>query len=134
MEELAMSRNELERMINISKPVVCECCNGKMVYVHGGMYRCEKCGNEDLDDFGKVKTFLDANGLASAFVISVATGVGSSGVGTTGSAVATGVKSVTGKAVAFSLKAKIVIKVTVKIQKVKEMILQKRMRQTSCKR
>ena len=75
MEEFHMSRNDLEKLININKPVVCEECNRKMVYVHGGMYRCEKCGNEALDDFGKVKTFLEANGPASAFVISVATGV-----------------------------------------------------------
>ena len=75
MEELDMDRNELEKLIISNKPVVCELCKGKMYYVHGGLYRCDKCGHEVLDDFGKVKTFIELNGPSPALIISAATGV-----------------------------------------------------------
>lgn len=74
-ENKHMNGRDLEELIVANKPVVCEKCNGKMFYVHGGLYRCEKCGHEILDDFGKVKQFLESNGPTSVFAISQATGV-----------------------------------------------------------
>ena len=47
-----MNRNELEKLIISNKPVECELCKGKMCYVHSGMYKCNACGHEVLDDFG----------------------------------------------------------------------------------
>ena len=70
-----MDRNELEKLIISNKPVVCEVCKGKMYYVNGGLYRCEKCEHEVIDDFGKVRTFIESNGSAPALTISAATGV-----------------------------------------------------------
>ena len=70
-----MDRNELEKLIISNKPVVCEVCKGKMYYVHGGLYRCDKCGHEVLDDFGKIKTFIELNGPSPALTISAAIGV-----------------------------------------------------------
>ncbi len=70
-----MDGKDLEKLIISNKPVVCELCKGKMYYVHGGLYRCDKCGHEVLDDFGKVKTFIELNGPSPALTISAATGV-----------------------------------------------------------
>lgn len=70
-----MDGKELEKLIIANKPVVCEKCKGKMYYVHSGLYRCEKCGHEILDDFGKVKQFLELNGPTPVLAISHATGV-----------------------------------------------------------
>ena len=70
-----MDRMELEKLIIENKPVVCELCGGKMFYVHGGMYRCGTCEHEVLDDFGKVKTFLELNGPTPALTILAVTGV-----------------------------------------------------------
>ena len=67
--------NDLEKLIIGNKPVHCSMCNGKMFYVGGGRYRCEKCGSETLDDFGKVKQFLEENGPSPALVVARATGV-----------------------------------------------------------
>ena len=69
------NRNYLEKLIVDNKPVQCTKCNGKMKYLQGGMYQCMECGYESLDDFGKVKQFLNENGPTSALIISKATGV-----------------------------------------------------------
>lgn len=65
----------VELLIIKNKPVECECCNGKMFYQSGGVYKCQDCGNEQMDDFGKVKWFLDENGPCTSMMISKATGV-----------------------------------------------------------
>lgn len=70
-----MDRNELERLIIGNKPVECEVCKGKMFYVHSGMYSCSSCGHTVLDDFGKVKKYLEENGPTPALGVSYATGV-----------------------------------------------------------
>lgn len=70
-----MDRKDLEKLIIDNKPVVCDRCKGKMFYVNGGLYRCGSCGYEVLDDFGKVKKFLDEHGAMSVMEISQATGV-----------------------------------------------------------
>ncbi len=66
---------KLEHLVINSKPVRCSECNGKMFYVGGGRYECETCGHIALDDFGKVKEFLEEHGPSPAVVISAATGV-----------------------------------------------------------
>lgn len=70
-----MERKDLEKLIIDNKPVQCEKCKGKMFYVHSGMYKCNDCGYEVLDDFGKVKQFLEANGPMPVMIISKATEV-----------------------------------------------------------
>lgn len=68
-------RNELERIIIDNKPIICEKCQGKLFFVGGGRYKCNNCGYEVLDDFGKVKEFLEENGPSPSMVISEKTGV-----------------------------------------------------------
>jgi DNA-directed RNA polymerase subunit M/transcription elongation factor TFIIS len=53
----------------------CEDCNGMLKYTGAGIYKCQKCGKEQLDDFGKVKKYLDENGPTSQYQIHMDTGV-----------------------------------------------------------
>lgn len=64
----------LEQLIIKSKPIECA-CKGRMLYMGSGKYRCRECGQEELDDFGKVKDFLEKNGPTPALVVENATGV-----------------------------------------------------------
>ena len=57
------------------RPLFCEKCGGKMFYQGSGLYQCRDCGAEQMDDFGKIKAFLDANGPTPAVTIAKATGV-----------------------------------------------------------
>ena len=76
MEDMKMDdKNYLEKLLIANKYVKCECCGGKLYYVDSGRYKCHSCGNETLDDFGKVKAFLDQCGSAPASVVAQATGV-----------------------------------------------------------
>lgn len=73
MEDREMA--DLYKLLAKNKPVRCERCDGKMSYVFSGKYKCSVCGYETLDDFGKIKEFLEEYGPSSAAVISRATGV-----------------------------------------------------------
>ena len=55
--------------------VVCSECSGVMRYRGGGIYRCETCGHEVLDDYGKVRQFLEKRGPSNVFEISAGTGL-----------------------------------------------------------
>ena len=57
------------------RPSVCDKCGGKYKYKAQGIYECEDCRNVMLDDYGKVRVFLETNGNAPAIVISAETGV-----------------------------------------------------------
>lgn len=68
-------KNDLEKLIIGNKPVKCDKCNGKMFYIGSGAYECARCGYKILDDFGKVKQFLEENGPSPILVIAQVTGV-----------------------------------------------------------
>lgn len=57
------------------KPVRCTKCKGRLKYIGGGHYQCYDCGNEEIDDFGKISDYIDENGPSPAIVISDCTGV-----------------------------------------------------------
>ena len=57
------------------KPIRCSKCKGKIKYIGGGYYECYDCGNKEIDDFGKVKDYIDENGPSSGVIISEKTGV-----------------------------------------------------------
>lgn len=67
--------NDLEKLLIGNKPVVCEKCKGKLFYKGGGRYECSSCDAFVLDDFGKIKAFLEENGPTPMLVIAQATGV-----------------------------------------------------------
>ena len=57
------------------KPTRCSECKGRIKYIGGGHYECYDCGHQEVDDFGKVKDYIDENGASPAIVISENTGV-----------------------------------------------------------
>ncbi len=57
------------------KPNRCSKCKGRIRYTGGGYYECFDCGNIEVDDFGRVKDYIDANGPTPAIIISDNTGV-----------------------------------------------------------
>lgn len=44
-----------------NKPVACNVCGGHMVFKGVGEYQCEKCGNLDYDDYGKVRAYIETH-------------------------------------------------------------------------
>lgn len=66
---------QLERALEFRKYVVCETCGAKAFYLDSGRYQCSCCECVTLDDFGKVKMYIEEHGTSSALEISCATGV-----------------------------------------------------------
>ncbi len=69
-DQIKFEKEFLER-----KPTRCSKCKGRIRYIGGGYYECFDCGNLEVDDFGKVKDYIDENGSAPAIIISENTGV-----------------------------------------------------------
>ena len=66
---------DLEKLLMLDRPTICEQCKHPLFYVGLGEYRCEKCGTTALDNLGKVQAYLRENCNAGAFDIAEATGV-----------------------------------------------------------
>lgn len=60
---------------------VCPNCDILMKYKHVGLFVCEKCGAEQLNDFGKVKKYLNEHGPTNAIELAANTGVRRSRIG-----------------------------------------------------
>ncbi len=60
---------------------ICPNCNILMKYKYAGIYSCEQCGAEKLNDFGKIKKYLNENGPTNAIDLSANTGVRRSRIG-----------------------------------------------------
>lgn len=56
-------------------PLQCECCGGGVEQTLAGVYTCINCGQENYDEFRKVRNFLERVGAAPAAVIAKNTGV-----------------------------------------------------------
>ena len=48
-----------------NRPIRCEKCKGKLFYTGSGTYTCEDCEHVMLDDFGKVKAYLEEHGIGT---------------------------------------------------------------------
>ena len=71
-----LSIDELERVFLEHKPIKCERCHhGKLIYIGSGKYECEVCEHVMMDDFGKVKAYIDENGPTTIMELSAVTGV-----------------------------------------------------------
>ena len=68
-------KNDLEKLLVNKKPEICMSCKRKLTYKGAGRYVCDFCKIEVLDDFGKIKAFLDKNGPSPAITIARETGV-----------------------------------------------------------
>ncbi len=56
-------------------PTECDKCGSRCKYKAQGIYECIECGNVMLDDYGKVRVYLDEHGRKPAVIISADTGV-----------------------------------------------------------
>lgn len=57
-------------------PLACQYCGCKELRnVSVGIYRCERCGRDNYDDFQTIRNYLEKTGAASALVIERDTGV-----------------------------------------------------------
>lgn len=53
----------------------CSKCGTVMKYLALGEFECPACGNEELDDYGRIRKYLDEHGPTSSAAIEQATGV-----------------------------------------------------------
>ena len=53
----------------------CTVCDGAIIAVSDGVYKCSRCNKEYLDDFGKIKKYLNENGKTNIHTIARETGV-----------------------------------------------------------
>ncbi len=63
------------RGVRYIKPDFCEKCRGELEYIGIGEYKCRRCQHTMLDDYGKVRRYMDEKGTASPLEISRDTGV-----------------------------------------------------------
>ena len=56
-------------------PEKCDKCGGRCKYKAQGIYECVECRNTMMDDYGKVRVYLEENGRQPAVVIAEETGV-----------------------------------------------------------
>ncbi len=61
--------------LELSKPKECDRCGGELKYIGTGQYECVECKDIMLDDYGKVKEYMDESGTASPIAITRNTGV-----------------------------------------------------------
>ncbi len=68
---------DLNRLVKITfdKPAECNSCGAALEYKGIGRYVCISCGNEMLDDYGKVKEYFRVHGSAPLFGVVRDTGV-----------------------------------------------------------
>ncbi len=71
----------LELTFSDEMPFICPECKLPMKYKYGGLYVCEQCGAEQLNDFGKVKQYLTEHGPTNAIDLAAETGVRRSKIG-----------------------------------------------------
>ena len=70
-----MDENRLLLRGDPSVPTVCTECSGEVEYQGLGSYKCKECGHVMYDDYGKVRNYLDEHRGATAYDVSMATGV-----------------------------------------------------------
>lgn len=73
-----MTDREIEQKIRGSSrnvPAACGLCGFRLEYIGIGEYRCLKCGNHMLDDYGKVRKYIIEFGKSGIIEIANGTGV-----------------------------------------------------------
>ena len=55
--------------------VVCSKCRGMMLIKGQGRFICEDCGNEYVNDYGKIRQYLEKRGRATVQEVSIWTGI-----------------------------------------------------------
>lgn len=66
---------EDKEQYKLRRPLICKRCGGPMHPLYSGTYECKECKQVELDDFGKVKAYIEEHGRQPAAVLAEETGV-----------------------------------------------------------
>lgn len=75
MSNMKDNTDSTKNPFSLSHRVKCSSCGGRVQYLYSGIYKCDECGFQDMDDFGRIKVYLEKNGPTPAIIISEKTGV-----------------------------------------------------------
>lgn len=67
--------SDLNKILISNKKTICKECGGITEYLYSGVYRCKDCGKQAMDNFGKVKAYIEEYGPSPAAIIAEGTGV-----------------------------------------------------------
>ena len=71
-----MADKKIENPIQVEdSQILCPTCHTLMKYKYAGRFECETCGSEQLNDFGKIKQYIEEHGPTNALELSEKTGV-----------------------------------------------------------
>jgi ribosomal protein L32/predicted RNA-binding Zn-ribbon protein involved in translation (DUF1610 family) len=74
-EKVEKFRKDYMEINTYNRPTYCSQCGSVLVFKGVGEYQCEKCGQLEYDDYGKVRNYLEKCGGATTAQASEATGV-----------------------------------------------------------
>ncbi len=74
-DKLAININKMNFETIKQNSRVCPKCHSKMQYMSLGEYQCPNCKYKFLDEYAKIRAFIDQHGPATALEIEAATGV-----------------------------------------------------------
>ncbi|MBR1471058.1 MAG: hypothetical protein IJ600_05390 [Lachnospiraceae bacterium] len=56
---------EYDKLLRHNRIDICSACGGKMRQVRSGEFVCTECGAAELDDFGRIRKYMEQHGPAS---------------------------------------------------------------------
>ena len=60
------------KIFRVRRPMKCEQCGGPLWFLGAGEYECHDCKARALDDYGKVRHYIEENGMATQYELETA--------------------------------------------------------------